>query len=473
MNGSDGYAGQLSEALDAKIRQMDGEALPQLKEHFKIMLAAFQGIHSLLLKKGIIHDDPYRFDSRYSEVNTPPEGSFTDAEKTEQMSIRISQFMGQLDFLTNYYQFSIDFLNMDRVKRLIALTRYFNFSQVTVNSTSINTRFFAEMIDLIRKGSDQLSSGVINDSLLHLERSSKSIMLILKDLTTCHKEILKREYREQVLGIINLEREHVVTHQEEVLRQIKRKFSEIFPGKQFFSELAVEVLKEDYSQESAALRATILADLHVKSETKKNAKVEQNFRLTLLEALRVLSSISLQLDDCDRKLEENSSLLEAERNTFWEKVKKAMRAMFNRIDKSVIYEVDFTDPVTTAQRTEKLDFTAFRGELQKKSKLYSSLNPRSGNLYQRMEASPEEQLYSFVEKNIEELQIVMRRLQALDLFFRSEVQKENRSRLHGIKLEMEGLKNTIIKANQKKHEYVAQHEELEQMKRLGIKTESA
>jgi hypothetical protein len=30
------------------------------------------------------------------------------------------------------------------------------------------------------------------------------------------------------------------------------------------------------------------------------------------------------------------------------------------------------------------------------------------------------------------------------------------------------VKNAIIKANQKRHEYIAQKEELEQMKRLGI-----
>jgi hypothetical protein len=33
---------------------------------------------------------------------------------------------------------------------------------------------------------------------------------------------------------------------------------------------------------------------------------------------------------------------------------------------------------------------------------------------------------------------------------------------------MTTIKGAVIKANQKKHEYVAQREELEQMRRLGI-----
>ena len=34
---------------------------------------------------------------------------------------------------------------------------------------------------------------------------------------------------------------------------------------------------------------------------------------------------------------------------------------------------------------------------------------------------------------------------------------------------MTTIKGAVIKANQKKHEYVARREELEQMRRLGIK----
>jgi hypothetical protein len=471
MKSTDPYLEQLGAALDAKIKQLDTAGLPQLKDQLKIVQSAFQGIQNILLKKGIIHDDPYRFDMKFSEVSNPPEGAFIDSERTDQMSIRISQFSAQIDLLLNYYQFTFDFLTMDRVKRILGLIHYFNFSQMTVNSSSINTRVFTEMVDQIRKGSDTLSSGVMNDAVLHLDRSSKAILQTLKEIAFCHKESLKRELRELVIPLLNLEREYVVSHQDEALRQIRRKFAETFEGRSFFPELATAILQEDYSQDSEALRRSVLKELEVKSEAKKDGKQVKNFRLILMEGVRILASISLQLGDADRKLEENSILLESERNTFWMKLKKAMKALFSRVDSSVCYEIDFTDPVTTAQRTEKLDFTAFRVDIQKKSRLYASLSSRSGSAYQRLEAASEDQAYSFIEKNIEELQVMLRRLSALDLYFRSEVKKESRARIHGTKLEIEGLKNTIIKANQKKHEYVAQREELEQMKRLGIKVD--
>jgi hypothetical protein len=257
------------------------------------------------------------------------------------------------------------------------------------------------------------------------------------------------------------------------VRQLRRKFGEIFDGRPFYPELAAEILKEDFSQDSDALRRAILKELEVKAEPKKEAKQARNYRQIVMEGVRIVASISLQLADADRKLEENSLLLESERDTFWAKMKKAMKALFARSDEAVHYEIDYTDPVTTAQKTENLDFSAFRAELSRKSRLFASLSSRSGSAYQRLEGASEDQAYSFLEKNIEELQLVLRRLASLELFFRSEVKKENRARIHGIKLEIEGLKNTIIKANQKKHEYVAGREELEQMKRLGIKADSA
>jgi hypothetical protein len=472
MKSTDAYVEQLGAALDAKIAQLDAEGLPQLKEQFKIIQSAFLGIQNVLLKKGIIHDDPYRFDMKFSEVSNPPEGAFIDSERTDQMSIRVSQYSAQIDLLVNYYQFTFDFLNMDRVKRLLGLIHFFNFSQLSPNSTNINTRVFTEMVDLIRKGSDVLSSGVMNDAVLHLDKASKAILQTLREVAGCHKEGLKRELRETVLPSLGLEREYAVSHMDEAVRQIRRKYAELCPGRSFYPELASEILAEDFSQDSEALRRGVLKELEVKAEAKKDTKQVRNYRLILMEGIRIMSSVGLQLSDAERKLGENSALLESERNTFWEKMKRSMKSLFGRANEALVYEIDFTDPVTTAQRTEKLDFSAFCGDIQKKSRLYASLSSRSGSAYQRLEAATEDQAFSFLEKNIEELQVLLRRLTALEVFFRSEVKPEERARLHGTKLEIEGLKNTIIKANQKKHEYVAQREELEQMKRLGIKLDA-
>ena len=59
---------------------------------------------------------------------------------------------------------------------------------------------------------------------------------------------------------------------------------------------------------------------------------------------------------------------------------------------------------------------------------------------------------------------------ALDEFFLDALNDpEVRNKARSIKTELTTIRNGIIKANQKKHEYIAQKEEEEQMKRLGIK----
>jgi hypothetical protein len=56
--------------------------------------------------------------------------------------------------------------------------------------------------------------------------------------------------------------------------------------------------------------------------------------------------------------------------------------------------------------------------------------------------------------------------------FRAEVSRDKRTKIRGIKLELNAVKNSLVKANQKKHEYVAIKEEEEQMRRLGLKKDA-
>jgi hypothetical protein len=469
MKDNDAYVSQLKQALEDKITQLEKEAFPRLKEQFSIMFSAFQGIQSNLIQKGILHEDPYRYDQKYSEVNTPPEGAFTDQEKTDQMSVRVSQYSCQLDFLINYYQFSFEFLNMDRIKRLIALTRYFNFNQFSVNSTNINTRVLCELLNPLRNGTDQIMSGVIADSLDHLDRASRSIFQILKETTQCHREEWKLSLRQDVMAKETFNREFVVTHQEETLKQIKRRFSETFPGKPFYTELAQEVLLEDFSKDAESLSHAILHDLEVKKEKPKTVKQDLEFRSILIEGARTMAMINVQLADALQKIQENAAILQAERNSLWDKIARALRSLFNPEEKDLFFDLEIIDSFTGSTKHEKLNFSSFCLDLEKKIKNLAAFTQKGNPLRQRMEGAAEDQLFAYLDKNIDELQAIHKKLLALDAFFKNAVTQEDRGRLHGIKLELEGIKNTIIRTNQKKHEYVGQKEEIEQMKKLGIK----
>lgn len=470
MEDSTAYANRLEQALLAKVEQMDTTELKRLKDDFKLYQSAFQAIYNVLIRKGLITEDPYKYELKISEVTTPSESPFSESDKIDQMCIRLSQFESYLDFLNNYYQFSVDFLTMGRIKRLAALTKYFMFTQFSETSTHMNTKYFAEIVGLVKKGTDPLSTGIINEGLLQLEKTSRVIFQTLKDLTLLHKEKYKLEVRRLATNSMKLESDYVFTHQDDAIRKVRLKIAESGVDQPFYPELVAEVLKEDYSSEGESLRDEVMKRFQVAVEKSQEMSAERNFKSVLLDGARVIIGVGFQLDDAVKKLEENETLLESMDKSFMTKVKKALREMMGKKREHITHEVEFLDPVSSERKNESIDFTAFCLEATKRAQNLTSMVSKNSAAFKRMEGSTEELIYKFLSKSIEELQTFHRKLSALDDFYLGAIEDpEFKVRMRTVKSELGSLKNAIIKANQKRHEYIAQKEELEQMKRLGIR----
>jgi hypothetical protein len=120
---------------------------------------------------------------------------------------------------------------------------------------------------------------------------------------------------------------------------------------------------------------------------------------------------------------------------------------------------------------EKINYHRFRDDLDKKIKILVSF--MRGPAYNKLSAMTEDQVISYLEKNIRDVQFLHKTLSALDEFFKSNVATEDRAKIKGIKPELGALKNSIVNANKLRFEYSAQKEEEDQMKRLGINPLSA
>jgi hypothetical protein len=66
------------------------------------------------------------------------------------------------------------------------------------------------------------------------------------------------------------------------------------------------------------------------------------------------------------------------------------------------------------------------------------------------------------------LQNLHRTFAALDEYYKSSLPKSERGKIKGIKPELSTVKNCTIRANSLRHDYSAQKEEEEQLKRLGV-----
>jgi hypothetical protein len=463
------FSQRLEACLDARRDKLDRAEMVKLRDSMKLFQAAFQGLKAVLFKKGVLHDDPYQYDLKISEVTTPPEGPFSESEKVDQISLRVSQFEAYLEFLNNYYQFTCDFLTMGRIKRVLSLVKYFNFQQFTETSTQTNTRALAEIAGLVKKGTDQLSSGLIAESVSQLERATRDALAALKELAAYHRERYKIELRQLVLVSIRLDADLAVGRRDEAMRLIKRKFAEVAGELPFYPELVEEVLNEDWSSDGPALREELLKRFAVAEEKKAVEAKEKSYRGTLMDGSRALAGASWSIDAAAAKLGEDAALLSSLDQGLGARLRRMIKKIFSPGEGGLEYEVVFVDQLSGKRTVEKIDFKSFVEEAGKKSRLLASLNQRAGASIKRLESMTEEQVYQFLQRNIEETQRILRTFGALEEYFKANLPAELRPRMKSARAEGTTIKGAIIKANQKKHEYVSQREEAEQMKRLGIK----
>lgn len=465
------YNNQLSDALEAKKNWLDSDLMPRLKDEFRLFQGAFSGLYKLLLKKSIIHEDIYQHEMKVGDIAIPPEGPFPESDKIDQISIRLSQYEVQLDFLINFYAFTVESFQMEKLKIVLGLVKYFHWIGLSANSKNINTKVLMELLTVLKNGNDQLSISIAADCTMRLEKGSRTILKQLKELSDFHRESYKLETRLRVMDYLDFDPATVITHKDETMRQIKRKFAEAMADRPFYPELIDEILHEDYSGEGPRIKRILLENLGKNAESPKVVIETKNFNVTLLEGIRALGTLSFTLSDIHRKITQNSQLLESAKNTFMDKLRRLVLQMMNKETSQIFYDIEFFDPTTASSKIEELDFYQFAIELDRKSRFLSSIANRASNTNRKLEHADDKLLIDILGKNIEEIQALHRTLNALDLFFKSEAKRDDRDRIFGIKPELTSVKNALLKANQKRHEYISRKEELDQMERLGIKAD--
>ncbi|MDR1374297.1 MAG: hypothetical protein LBJ24_04925 [Treponema sp.] len=449
-----------SDALNARGDWLEKTELPRLKEEFRTFHTAFASLYNIFIKKGLIREDPYKQEAKISEIEVPETGSFSDAERMEQLGIRLSNYDNQLDFLVNFYQFSVDFLTLDKIKRILGLVKFIDWVRFTTDSESCNTKAVVELTAQSKSGLDPLSLSLINESTANLYKCTGVILTILKELSDFHREAYKAELRTAITAEMSAAEASTV--------QIKKKFAAAMPGKPFYPDLVEELIKEDYSKNGPALRDKILKQLAVPEAKQKAVKAAVSFKSILVEGIYAICSAASTLEETASRLDDNEILLQNRQRNFWEKVKRVMRQMMNKEPEAVIYDVEYLDSNKGTLVQEKVNFNSFRAEMAKKTKGLIALNARVVAAA-KTNTLDEPQLLQQLEKSIREVQSLHKTLGALDEFFKTGVDKADRDKVKGIKPDLAAIKNIIIKANRKKHEYSAQKEEEEQLKHLGVR----
>jgi hypothetical protein len=470
MNGIDNFEEQLTQAIQIKLERLESKELSQLKEEYRLLYSSFQGIYNVLLRKSLISEDPYKYEQKISDITVPSSKKISENERHTQMTQRLSEYDTQLDFLINYYQFTIDYLNLKRIKKIISLTKYIQWDAITENSTDPTTQAFALYLIKTRQSADNLSTGILNENLTVAERSYKNALKLLKELADFQKEYYKYKIRTLVLKDLSIDWNNPPT-KEELSSKIKQGIAKKTDGMAFYRELIEEIFEEN-KPENENGREAVLKSLEVEASKPKKKKPKISYTDFLMNGIKILSNAGRTVIECTAKLKDNAEVLDAKKISISERLKKWLERVINKEEKKRIYDVEIFDTTTSSSKTERVVFDTFAENAEKKGRTLAAITSKTGTAMKKLQGASEEQLFNFLSRNISELQVFHRQMQALDTFFKSEVDREDRNKLRGIKIELTTLKNHIVNANKVKHEYVAKREELSQFEKLGIDSET-
>ena len=468
MEANGDFQQRLTEAVSMKRQHLEKIELPGLKENFGLLLSTFTSISTILIRKSLIQEDPYRNDKKISELIVPPTSAIPEMEKQTLLSVRLSDYESQLSFLVNYFQFSPDTLTLKVIKKLLALVSYIKWDRLSSTCPDPNTRALAETINKIKSGSDNLSMGIIKDATGQLVQTASQILHSLKSITSFQRESYKLKVRQAVLPHVKAAENDGSEIPDELVRKVKQVFPSKIERTPFYPDLIKEIIREEFSPEGDSLKAAALKKLEIQENRKEKKQSPASYTPLLLESLKFLASAGPYLNDIRMKIAESNQILQSRKLSFSERFRRWMEKVFGRTSEEMIYTVEVVNPRTSTSKIEKIDFMEYMTNLTRRSQVLTNMMKKNSTLFQQIQTSPEDKIFDFLSKNIEEVQLFLRTLPALDAYFREEVPAEDRKRLRGNKLELNAVKNSLVKANQKKHEFVSKKEELEQLKRLGI-----
>jgi hypothetical protein len=469
MSESEGFQVRLEAVIEAKRQFLEEKTLPQLKENFVVFQSLFENLYNILLRKALVQEDPYKYEQKISEVTLPPKGDILELEKGEQISQRLSAFYAQLEFLNTYYQFSLDFIDLLRLRRIIELVQYINWIHVTETSPDVTTAVLAETLGKIRPGSDHISTGIISTSLAQMQSLSRTILAQLKEILGFQRQAYKLALRQDLQPPIYQTLGRLYTAgPDKAYEKIKTVFASKVKGKPFYRDLVTEILKEEFAEDAAKLQERSLAALKIPEEKSVEGRKKPDYKIILLEAVRLMFPAGRYIQDALRKIVNNQEMLEKSRQGLGGKLRSWLKKAFQNRELSRTIEIRYFDSRTSTTQTESIDFRKFVERVRRKISLFDALSLPDSTSFARLSAASEQQIDGFLKKNFGELQLLHRRLQGLSESFQQEASKDLKEQLKGIKIELSGLKNCIVRANRRRYEYVALKEEEVRLQQLGV-----
>ncbi len=446
MEGSAEFLDRLTAALALRSQWLETAVIPRLKDVLAAYDAQFEGVVGLIIRKGLLREDPYNYEQSFTDIVIPKDDILPEFENSDELSYRLSAFRRQLKFVITEYSLELSTLTLARLKKLSALLFYMNWLDFGEGSKSPTTKAFARAFMKIRMGSDTMASQILKDSEMQILKTLQEVRRILADLISYDREAWKCELRHSVLSSVSLDG----ARRDDVLKAIRRGFAQKMSSMPWYPALAEEVADEELAADSEEKKQKILASLALPAPARTEAAPERGGRDVLLDAIRILGRPHEDIATALAVLEENEKALGAPKaGGGWLKKLFGGRGP-KEADRT--YKVQYSDPGSPAIKVENIDFASFLAEAGKKASMLGSLAAGSGPAFRKLQSTGDGPLASFVDRQLTDVLLIHRRLGSLNTLFQARAAAEKKT-LRGVKVELLTIKNSLVKANQRRHEY--------------------
>ncbi len=462
------FSNQLQLALMAKQTWFNAERLQRMLEQFRLLHTCVRNLNEVFVKRSLIQPDPYKLESRISDIGTIETSGFTENEDPIILGKRFSDYEMMLDFICTYFRFSVENITVARIKTLMELLNAFDWTNLSSNSSKSNTRALASTIQKAKINAPNVTISLINDSQEKCEKCCKQISAYLNELADFQKELYKGNLRKDLFEHPDFDKKKAFSSPDAEMAEIRRLYVKTTGKKTFYTDLVQEIIAEDQNADRQVLRQKLLDKLEIKiTETKKETRTVNPHDL-LMSSVFSLGVISSILGGLYVKLSDNFDLLFYTKTTFFTKFMEALKKALGIKEKPRECTIVVVDQQSGSKSNQTIEVNTFLAQISKLSHVYAGIASK-GNEYNKINSAKEEDALIFLNRQIQENQKLFTTINALDDHFKSHVEVTQRPKVKGLKIDLSSYRNAIISANKKRGEYVSAKEEIEQMQKLGIK----
>ncbi len=452
----------------AKQTWFNAERLQSMLEQFRLLHTCVRNLNEVFVKRSLIQPDPYKLETRISDIAAIETSAFTENEDPIILGKRFSDYEMMLDFISTYFRFSVENMGVNRIKTIMELLGAFEWDNLSSNSSKSNTRALASTIQKARVNAPSVTISLINDSVEKCSKCCKVISSYLSELADFQKELYKGNLRKDLFEHPDFDRQKAFSSPDAEMAEIRRLYVKTTGKKAFYTDLVQEIIAEDQGADRAQLRQKLIEKLEIKiTETKKESRTVNPHDL-LMSAVFSLGVMGSILGGLYAKLSDNFDLLFLTKKSLFAKFMEALKKALGIKEKPRECTIVVVDQQSGSKSNQHIEVNTLLAQISKLAHIYSGIAAK-GNEYNKVNAAKEEDALIFLNRQIQENQKLFTTINALDEHFKSHVEVLQRPKVKGLKIDLSSYRNAIIAANKKRGEYVSAKEEIEQMQKLGIK----